>query len=111
LVATLKTAALGETMSQHIFETNNAQGAPVTVTMGYDRPLDYVFCTVLDPNDKVIYSNLDDVGAGTHQQDVDYYRSVLLKLGLHVPELMFREVKSDQLGRVGNRVKIHYADK
>ena len=98
-------------MSQHIFETNSAQGAPMTVTMGYDRPLDYVFCTVLDPNDEVIYSNLDDDDAGTHQQDVDYYRSVLLKFGLHVPESTFREVKSDQLGRVGNRVKIHYADK
>jgi hypothetical protein len=90
-VTALKTATLGETMSQHIFETNNAQGAPVTVTMGYDRPLVYVFCTVLDPNDKVIYSNLDDVDAGTHQQDVDYYRSVLLKLGLHVPESMFEK--------------------
>jgi hypothetical protein len=97
-------------MSQHIFETNNAQGAPVTVTMGYDRPLDYVFCTVLYPNDEVIYSNLDDDDAGTHQQDVDYYRPVLQKLGLHIPESMFREVKSDQLGCIGNRVKIHFAD-
>ena len=96
-------------MSQHIFETNNAQGAPVTVTMGYDRPLVYVFCTVLDPNDKVIYSNLDDDDAGTLQQEVDYYRPVLERLGLHVPESVFQEVASGQIGRIGNRVVVHSA--
>jgi len=110
LAALTKTANSGETMSQHIFETNDAQGEPVTVTMGYDRPLDYVFCTVIAPNDDVIYSNLDDDDAGTHQQDVDYYRPMLQKLGLHVPESVFREVESDQLDCVGNRVKIHVAD-
>ena len=41
-------------MSQHIFEATDAQGEPVIVTMGYDRPLNYVFCTVIAPNDEVI---------------------------------------------------------
>ncbi len=97
-------------MSQHIFETTNAKGARVTVTMGYDLPLDYVFCTVMAENDDIIYSNLDDDDAGTEQQEVNYYRPVLEKLGIHVPESVFREVVSDQLRCVGNRVVTHVAD-
>jgi len=97
-------------MSQHIFETSGPEGSPVTVTLGYDRPLNYVFCTVMGPDDEIIYSNLDDAGAGIHQQMVDYYRSILEKLGLHVPESMFREVELDQRFQVGDRVEIHSLD-
>jgi hypothetical protein len=97
-------------MSQHIFKTSLAQGQQVTVTMGYDRPLQYVFCTVMTEDDDVIYSNLDDEDAGIHQQQVNYYRAVLLRLGLSVPEAMFREVESDQISGVGNRVVIHRTD-
>jgi hypothetical protein len=94
-------------LSQHIFETTDSQGNDLTVTMGYDRPLDFVFCTVMTRDDDIIYSNLDDDDAGTHQQDVGYYRSVLQELGLNVPESVFREVIADQFGRVGNRVVTH----
>jgi hypothetical protein len=97
-------------MSQHILSTFNLQGESITVTMGYDRPLDFVFCTVMTTNDDVIYSNLDDDDAGTDQQDVDYYRPILDRLGIHVPESIFWEVKADQLMRVGNRVVVHTAD-
>lgn len=97
-------------MSQHILSTFNLLGESITVTMGYDRPLDFVFCTVMTSNDDVIYSNLDDDDAGTDQQDVDYYRPILDRLGIHVPESIFWEVKADQLMRVGNRVVVHTAD-
>ena len=98
-------------MSQHIFKTNNSEGVRVNVTMGYDRPLDYVFCTVMTTGGEVIYSNLDDDHAGTDQQEVDYYRPVLKRLGVRVPEFLFREVVLDQLGRVGNRVVTYVADR
>jgi hypothetical protein len=98
-------------MSQHIVEMRNAKGDTVTVTMGYDRPLDFVFCTVMSQQDDVIYSNLDDDDAGTLQQDVYYYRAILERLGLHVPESVFQEVASDQIGRVGNRIVVHNAGK
>jgi hypothetical protein len=94
-------------MSQHIFQATNAEGESLTVTMGYDRPLDYVFCTVTNEQDDAIYSNLDDDNAGISQQDVGYYRFVLKRLGLQIPESMFREVQGDQLARVGNRVQVH----
>lgn len=97
-------------MSQHIYKTKNAEGQNLTITLGYDRPLDFVFCTIMSQDDAVIYSNLDDDGAGTDQQDANYYRRILEQLGLHVPESVFREVISDQTRRMGNRVEIHGSD-
>lgn len=97
-------------MPQHHFESTTEAGDTLLVIMGYDRPLDYVFCTVLDKDEEVIYSNLDDGDAGIELQDVDYFRPILQKLGVRVPESMFREVKADQRGRVGNRVEVHVAD-
>lgn len=94
-------------MSQHTYRTRTSNKKKVIVTLGYDRPLDFVFCSVLDEHESVIYSNLDDDNAGTELQDVDYYRSVLLDLGIRVPEEIFGEVKSDQLLRVGNRAVDH----
>ena len=95
-------------MSQHIFNATTAGGENVTGTMGYDRPLDFVFCTVIADH-KILYSNLNDPDAGTHQQDVDYYRGVLQQYGITAPESLFKEVQEDQTHRVGNRVVVHGA--
>jgi hypothetical protein len=94
-------------MSQHILETRNALGEHVTVAMGYDRQLDYVFCTVTAGNGELVYSNLSDDDAGTRQQEIDYYRFLLEDFGIEVPESMYQEVESDQLHRVGNRFVVH----
>jgi len=91
-------------MSQHIYEDDNTR-----VVLGYDRPLGYVFCTV-ERGGEMIYSNLSDADAGTEQQDVRYYRSVLDRLGVTVPEEMFAAVESDQRARVGNRVVHHSSE-
>ena len=96
-------------MSQHVFRTVDGNGIAVTVTLGYDRPLDFVFCTVMDAHGEPIYTNLDDDDAGTHQQDILYYRPILTRLGIEVPEVMFAEVESDQTNVVGNRVVDHTA--
>ncbi|WP_128915684.1 hypothetical protein [Granulicella sibirica] len=94
-------------MSQHIIRTVDGSGIAVTVTLGYDRPLDFVFCTVMNAQNEAIYTNLDDDDAGTHQQDIDYYRPILARLGIEVPEAMFAEVESDQANVVGNRFVDH----
>jgi hypothetical protein len=52
-------------MSQHFFETTTADGVEVTVIIGYDRPLDYVFMMVEDPNGEMLYSNLTDPMPGS----------------------------------------------
>ena len=95
-------------MSQHKHRTTTTDGKSVTVTLGYDRPLDYVFCTVMQNGSKdeegdVLYSNLSDDEAGTDLQDVDYYRPIVLGLGISIPDAIFTEVKIDQLERTGNR--------
>ena len=91
--------------------TTTTDGKSVTVTLGYDRPLDYVFCTVMQNDNKdgedILYSNLSDDEAGTDLQNVDYYRPILLGLGISVPDAMFTEVKIDQLERTGNRSVLH----
>lgn len=96
-------------MSQHVFRTCDHEKRKVTVTLGYDRPLNYVFCTVFSDDEEIVYSNLDDDRAGTDQQDVEYFRGVLKALGIEVPELMFREVADDQANRIGNRIVFHEA--
>ena len=93
-------------MSQHRFHTDEA-----TVVVGYDRTLDYVFLSVFDPKGDVLYSNLLDENAGTNQQDVEYYRGVLARLNIIVPESMFEEVKRDQIARAGNRIVYHFLDR
>lgn len=88
-------------MSQHIWKQGSTE-----VRMGYDRPLDYVFC-VVELDGEIAYSNLSDRHAGTLCQDVDYYRPKLAKLSVVVPEEMFAGVAEDQKNCVGNRVEFY----
>jgi hypothetical protein len=83
-------------MSRHIYKYRTTE-----VAMGYDRPLDYVFCTV-ERQGRMVYSNLSDPVAGTACQSVDYYRFVLERLGITVPEAMFAAVAEDQKTKAGN---------
>lgn len=92
-------------MSRHTFRLRDGDDKIVTVVLGYDRPLDYVFCTVTrkGEEDSPIYTNFADRRAGTHQQDIGYFRPILARLGIEVPEQMFLEVEIDQFLRTGNR--------
>ena len=54
-------------------------------------------------DDSPIYSNLDDEEAGLHQQDVNYFRTILAELGVDLPQQMFLEVEAIQFMRIGNR--------
>lgn len=86
-------------MSMHIYRSSGS----TTVRMGYDRPLNMVFCTV-EIDGEMAYSNLADPEAGTDCQAVDYYRVPLTALGIAVPEEMFKGVKMDQAMRIGNKI-------
>jgi hypothetical protein len=91
-------------MSRHEFRFHDSDKRTVTVTLGYDRPLNYVFCTVeREEEDSPVYSNLDDDNAGLYQKDVFYFRAVLAELGIKVPEQMFLEVQANQSMHIGNR--------
>ena len=93
-------------MSRHIYNTQTDELGDVQVVLGYDRPLDYVFCTI-STKKGFLYSNMSDIEALTTQQDVGYYRDILAQHGITVPESMFEQVELDQFNREGNRVVDH----
>ena len=97
-------------MSQHRFESVSPTGDSFFVTIGYDRRLHYVHCVVENAAQNVLYSNLDDNNAGTTLRDVRYYEGVLESLGITLPEVIYKNVESDQLLRVGNRLVIYNQD-
>lgn len=104
-------------MSQHKFHTVH-KGFPVTVVLGWDRPLGYFFLGIEKPAELVdsrmpvedesfLYSNLHE--SNPFGYDLDYYRDVLSHFQIEVPESMFIEAQADCDGDVGNRAVIHEA--
>ena len=97
-------------MSNHIFKSQSAKHSEVTVEMGYDRPLNYVYCTVHSDSDRLLYSNLDDPDAGIRMQDIQYFKKPLQRLKIVVPERIFQEVTIDQKEKVGNKTIVWTKD-
>ncbi len=105
-------------MSNHYFSTVH-KGYPITVNIGWDRPMGYFFMVILKPLELLdtaqavedgdyLYSNLHESNPfGKH---LDYYRVVLGHFGIAVPESMFTETLQDSFNNVGNRVVTHQAD-
>ncbi|MGN3708699.1 hypothetical protein [Achromobacter xylosoxidans] len=105
-------------MSNHYFATEH-KGHPVTVNLGWDRPLSYFFMVITKPAELLDESQLVDdedyLYSNLHEQepfemDLDYYRQVLNHFGISVPESMFKEAEEDMFNDVGNRVVTHQAD-
>lgn len=105
-------------MSRHYFATFH-KGFPITVYLGWDRPMRYFFLVIEKPaelvddamqveDDDHLYSNLHERDPFGH--DLDYYRQVLRHFHIHVPESMFTEVQQDCEGNGGNRVVKHGTD-
>lgn len=105
-------------MSRHYFETVH-NGFPVTVVLGWDRPLRYFFMVIekspqlIDGATKVedeefLYSNLDE--NDPFSRGLDYYREVLHQFQIDVPESMFFEVQRDCDEHVGNRIVRYESD-
>lgn len=107
-------------MSQHLFRCSS-QGRDVRVLMGYDRPLDYVFCMVewceppeptTDDEDSqpYLYSNLDDEDAGTSCRDVQYFTRKLVSFGITLPPQMVARVHRDVRVMMGNAYIEHFTN-
>ncbi|RTB44102.1 hypothetical protein [Pseudomonas aeruginosa] len=109
-------------MSRHYFNTVH-NGLPVIVYLGWDRPMQYFFLVIEKPAEPVddtmqdedededsgyLYTNLyesDPFGLG-----LGFYRDVLQRFEIVVPESMFIEVQRDAERNVGNRIVTHQAD-
>jgi hypothetical protein len=95
-------------MSQHYFKAS-FQGKPVTITMGWDRPLQghFLFVEVDDSKEEeFVYSNLYDLALRADKglsPSLEYFRTKLTDLGLKVPERMVLEIELDAFNNVGNR--------
>lgn len=106
-------------MSQHFYD-GTYRGVPVTVLMGWDRPLSQFFLVVQhrqdaevngereDNDEGIIYSNQDELLP--RSLGLDHFRSKLTTLGIAVPEAMFEQVLLDEAGNVGNRCVVYEAD-
>lgn len=108
-------------MSQHFFD-GTCKGVPVTVMMGWDRPLSQFFLVVQhrqdaiagenaeceDGDEGIIYSNLNELLP--RSLGLGHFRSKLTTLGIAVPEAMFEQVLLDEAGNVGNRCVVYEAD-
>lgn len=94
-------------MSQHRYRFKK-DGAEVEVLMGWDRPLQHVFMVVEDLSDEsgdYLYSNLYEPNMSA--LTLEYFRGVLDRLQIQVPESMFQEVEIDRRNNAGNRFVVH----
>ncbi|SSW73803.1 hypothetical protein AVE30378_06150 [Achromobacter veterisilvae] len=94
-------------MSRHYFDTVH-KGFPITVVLGWDRPMNYFFLFIEKPTELI--DDTAKVESDPFNHDLDYYRVVLCHFQIDVPESMFTEVQQDCEGNVGNRVVKHQAD-
>ena len=93
-------------MSQHYFNTAVA-GEPVTVTMGWDRPLQGYFMMIESAGrEQYLYNNLEDLALipeGGFADSLDYFIEKMKELGVTVPDRMLNEIRVDGGLNVGNR--------
>jgi len=100
-------------MSQHFFSTTY-QGQPVSVCLGWDRPLQGFFMLIEkegiaeDADQEFVYLNLEDpdLKMGFHR-DINSIVDGLARFEIAVPEKLIVEVIKDKRNNVGNRVE-HY---
>jgi hypothetical protein len=107
-----------EAMSQHYLDTQTKDGQSVTVLMGWDRPLQFVPCSVLidrqddfSPTGEILYSNLDEGIPFTHRVELSYYTTILAeRFGITLPNEMLGAITADIASNAGNRVE-YYEEK
>lgn len=105
-------------MSQHYFSTQ-CDGKPVTVLLGWDKPLQGFFLVIEDESkpdslDEVfLYSNLNDenLTGSRLTKDLDYFTNCVLKgFDIVVPDTIIKNVVADSHQNVGNKVCSYWLD-
>lgn len=100
-------------MSQHIYKTE-FQNRPLSVLLGWDRPLSGFFMVLAyeDAKDDFenLYSNLEDPNLLQYRglpPTIEPFTAKLQELGIEVPEAILDEVEMDGIFNVGNRLVIY----
>ena len=108
-------------MSLHCFTTKLGD-AEIVVTMGWDRPLQGYFMTIMKlkpvsssaledelEEDCYLFNNLEQTNS--HPKELTAYRFELENRGIEIPQRMIDEVTMDDVRNVGNKVVEHcYVD-
>ena len=94
-------------MSQHYFSTTH-EGRPITVTLGWDRPLGHYFMVIErdEAGGSLLYSNLRE--KRPFAMSLGDFKTKLVELTIQVPASMFEQIERDQAFDVGNRY-VRYA--
>lgn len=100
-------------MSQHCYHSTY-QGQPITILMGWDRPLQGFFMVIHEEEkEDYVYTNLEDptlFSFGGFPHSLDHFQQKLIELRLSVPAQMIQEIKKDAVANMGNRYVIYEHD-
>lgn len=100
-------------MSQHCYQSTY-QGQPITILMGWDRPLQGFFMVIHEEEkEDYVYTNLEDptlFSCSGFPHSLDHFQQKLIELRLSVPALMIQEIKKDAVANMGNRYVIYEHD-
>ncbi|RBB97328.1 hypothetical protein C3E97_028115 [Pseudomonas sp. MWU12-2115] len=97
-------------MSQHIVRLEREGGrGQVRVQLGWDKPMSDFYLVVFEEppegqefdEDRIVYSNLDD--PNSIGKELGYFKTVAIKLGCEVPDLMWRAAYQDRDFNVVNK--------
>lgn len=92
-------------MSQHFFKTTY-QNEPITIVMGWDRPLQGFFMFIEKPEckydeERYLFCNLNE--EDSHPKSLKGFLGVLRSFQLTLPEEMINEVVEDKMINCGNK--------
>lgn len=98
-------------MSHHIIDATNKTGQKVTVTLGYDRTLDHLFCNIVNSGvpGGFEYTSHTDIDA-IDEQEVSNFRCLLEDHGILLPDSIFDAVDGDQANGGSNRLVLYNED-
>lgn len=104
-------------MSQHFvcLERGGGRGL-VRVQLGWDKGMSDFYLVVFEEppaghqfdEDRIVYSNLDD--PASVGKELDYFKTVAIKLGCEVPDFMWRAAYQDREFNVVNKT-VFYSPK
>lgn len=94
-------------MSVHLFDTEDQEGMPVQIRMGWDRPLQRSFMTVEWLSERDEEDERPQMLSVYNKTGLILLRNKLLEFGITVPSEMFEEVSVDERFNAGNKMVRH----
>ena len=96
-------------MSRHFYPTQTKDAVPVTVTCGWDRPLQGFFLTITSQGQHSgnLFCNIRDRPEQPHPPTFEPFLEPLAELGIELPDSLLREIEADSAANAGNKIVDH----